>query len=371
MRKSEFARPTGIRAIEILDPIAWQDRPIPERKWLVPGLIPMRSVTMLSGDGGLGKSILALQLIAACALGSPTQPRKWVGRPVMPCKAFGLFCEDEADELHRRMSDVVASQDSELGDLENAQLCSRVGLDNALMSWQSPWEPGEPTGLFAEVMNHCIESGAQLIVLDSLHDVFPGDEIKRTHARQFLNELRTIATETNGAVLLTAHPSLTGRNSGTGESGSTAWSNAARSRLYLLRSEGAREDERTLTTKKSNYAVAGGEIALRWRDGVLAALEDDTGMVGSIKRGNAEKTFLTCLDALRSEGREVSDKSRAGNYAAKIFAIRPEANGFDKRAFGLAMERLFSQKMIRVEIYGDRPSRRFERIVRTEQEALI
>ena len=62
-------RPTGIRAIEILDPISWQDRPIPERQWLVPGLIPMRSVTMLSGDGGLGKSILALQLIAACALG--------------------------------------------------------------------------------------------------------------------------------------------------------------------------------------------------------------------------------------------------------------------------------------------------------------
>ena len=41
-----------------------EDRPIPERQWLVSGLIPLGSVTMLSGDGGLRKSILGLQLIA-------------------------------------------------------------------------------------------------------------------------------------------------------------------------------------------------------------------------------------------------------------------------------------------------------------------
>ena len=62
------------------------------------------------------------------------------------------------------------------------------------------------------------------------------------------------------------------------------------------------------------------------------APDEDTGMIGSIKRGNAEETFLDCLDAVRSEGREVSEKSRASNYAAKVFAIRPEANGFDKRS---------------------------------------
>ena len=164
---------------------------------------------------------------------------------------------------------------------------------------------------------------------------------------------------------------MSGRNSGTGESGSTAWNNAVRSRLYLLRSEGAKPDERTLTTKKSNYGAAGGEIPLKWRDGVLMAPQDERGIIGSIQRGNAEKVFLACLDAVRGEGREVSAKSRASNYAAKIFAMRPEANGFDKRTFGLAIERLFSQKAIRVQTYGDRPSRQFERIVRTDQVALL
>ena len=55
--------------LKIIDPTAWQNQPVPERQWLVPGLIPLHNVTLLAGDGGLGKSILAMQLMAACALG--------------------------------------------------------------------------------------------------------------------------------------------------------------------------------------------------------------------------------------------------------------------------------------------------------------
>src|ERR1700730_8818948 len=35
---------------------------IPRRKWIVPNYIPDESVTMLSGDGGIGKSLIAMQL---------------------------------------------------------------------------------------------------------------------------------------------------------------------------------------------------------------------------------------------------------------------------------------------------------------------
>ncbi|HEY9147871.1 MAG TPA: AAA family ATPase, partial [Gammaproteobacteria bacterium] len=48
--------------------------PIPEREWLVQDLIPARNVTLLYGDGGTGKSLLALQLAVAVALGRP-----WLG----------------------------------------------------------------------------------------------------------------------------------------------------------------------------------------------------------------------------------------------------------------------------------------------------
>ena len=56
----ELARPTGIRPLDVIDPLGWQDQPLPERRWLVDGLIPLHNVTMLGGDGGLGKSLLAL-----------------------------------------------------------------------------------------------------------------------------------------------------------------------------------------------------------------------------------------------------------------------------------------------------------------------
>ncbi len=60
-------------------------KPVPARKWLVEGLIPSGTVTMLSGDGGTGKSLLSLQLACAVALG-----RNWIGFPV-PLVARCLF----------------------------------------------------------------------------------------------------------------------------------------------------------------------------------------------------------------------------------------------------------------------------------------
>jgi hypothetical protein len=53
------------------DPSDWATLPVPERQWLVPDLIPMRKVTALYGDGGTGKTLLAMQLMAASALGMP------------------------------------------------------------------------------------------------------------------------------------------------------------------------------------------------------------------------------------------------------------------------------------------------------------
>ena len=74
---------------------------IPARKWLVDGLVPSGTVTLLGGDGGTGKSLVALQLATCTALG-----RSWLGLSVSSGKALFISAEDDEKELHRRIVDI-------------------------------------------------------------------------------------------------------------------------------------------------------------------------------------------------------------------------------------------------------------------------
>jgi len=116
-------------------------------------------------------------------------------------------------------------------------------------------------------------------VLDTLADVFSGNEVDRNQPRAFIRELRRLALRIQGAVILTQHPSVAGLASGTGSSGSTGWNNSVRSRLYLTTpktkaGEEASPNERLLKTMKNNHAAAGGKIKLKWQHGVFVRVED-------------------------------------------------------------------------------------------------
>jgi AAA domain len=43
----------------------WHGTVVPEREWTVLNRVPAKNVTLMSGDGGVGKTILALHLCAA------------------------------------------------------------------------------------------------------------------------------------------------------------------------------------------------------------------------------------------------------------------------------------------------------------------
>ena len=96
------------------------------------------------------------------------------------------------------------------------------------------------------------------------------------------------------------------------------------------------------------------------------AIETPGGIFGTIDRRRVERVFLDLLSAIENEGRTVSENSHSPTYAARIFAQRPDCEGYQKIDFESAMERLFVAGKIRVENYGDRPSRQFKRIVETD-----
>jgi RecA-family ATPase len=342
--------------LRIIDPRTLYGLPIPQRRWVVDQWMPWGQTTSLYGDGGLGKSLLAQQLMTSVSLGLP-----WLGLDTTACRVLGVFCEDDEDELHRRQADINASLGIGFDAAANFRWISRVGFDNLLMTFDG--KRGEGVGQLTEFWRQIVRAaggfGAQLVIIDTAADTFGGNENIRPQVRQFIQMACTkLARELDGAVLLCAHPSLSGLKSGEGSGGSTAWNNSVRSRWYLCRpsqDEDGRPDDgaRILSKKKANYAARGDDLAIQWHAGVFRpAIAPANYFVAHLEQARrmdeAEAAFLACLRARNEQGRPVSDSPNAPkNYAPKVFAERPEAAGFSERELKDAMERLFDKKCIR------------------------
>jgi RecA-family ATPase len=343
-----------MKPLIIISPAKLHGRP-PRRQWIVPDWIPCGVVTGLYGDGGLGKSLLALQLQTATALGAP-----WLGLDVEKVASLGVYCEDSQDELWRRQEDICASYRVERDSLENAHWLPRLGEDNLLMTVGRSGA-GELTPFHKQVLAAALDLKARLVIVDTAADVFAGNENSRPEVRHFVaRALGSIALKIDGAVVVCAHPSRAGMNTGSGDSGSTAWNASFRSRLYFREpkpEEGETPDRnaRILEIPKANYAARGGELRLRWRDGVIEP-EPVHPLAGMTPFGklDAQDVFLDLLRDFEAQNRPISDNLRAGNYAPRLFASMPRErhHGFKIADFAKAMERLFKDRKIGIVSYG-------------------
>lgn len=356
----------GGRASRFFTAASLEGEDVPDRHWLVRDLIPSGTVTLLGGDGGTGKSLLALQLACSVAAGS-----HWLGRAVAGGNAVYVSAEDDEQELHRRLASIVGGYGIGFADLDSLTIRSLAGEDALLAVLDRTTGALTPTPLFHELDRHLAQETPALVVLDTLADLFPGNENDRAQARHFIGHLRGLAIKHGCAIVLLAHPSLSGLTSGSGTSGSTAWNNSVRSRLYLERviSEGSEDnpDARVLTSKKANYGRIGDEIAMTWRDGVFVVDEAETGLDRMAKDAKAERVFLRLLDEFTRQGRFVKS-AQAQGYAPKMFAASGGAEGLSKQSLHAAMERLFAKGEI-AEILGGHasPSKQTKRIVRARK----
>ena len=339
---------------------SFADVDVPRRQWVVEGFIPDRTVTILGGDGGTGKSLLALQLAAAVATGN-----SWLDLKTTRGAAIFLSAEDEADEIHRRLYHICRHQDFQLSSLRDLHIIPLAGKE-ALLSKPDRSSGGvQPTALWAQLSQTIASIRPKLLILDTLADIYSGNEIDRAQVRAFIGLLRGLALQFDLAVLVLAHPSLSGMSSGSGSSGSTGWSNSVRSRLYFERSKDDVEsnDGRLLSTKKANYAAIGAEMRLRWQAGVF---QIDDGTVDreravAIKAGQAkvDDVFLELLHQFCSQGQALSSKPST-TFAPAIFEKHSAASGIRSKAFAASMERLLAAGQIHVMRSGPPSKPRFE-----------
>jgi hypothetical protein len=332
----------------------------PKREWLFANLVPHRTVTMLGGDGGTGKSLLALQAAVATATAD-----RWIGRQVLkPGPVLFLSAEDDRDELHRRLLDICASTGTDIRDLCRLHIRSLAGEDALLATLDRKANVLRPTSRYAALASIVAEVRPALIVLDTLADLHAGEENNRAHARQFVGLLQRLAIRHDTAVVVLAHPSLTGMSSGSGLSGSTAWSNSVRSRLYLDRvKDGSEEPDtnaRILRTKKANYGPTGDEIPLRWDDGVFTSLSPEFPDLDAGEK--ACRVFLKLLD-LHADRMQYVSPNRSSTYKPAKFAKDKAREGCTKSMFETAMSTLLDDGTIEVGTHGktNRPSMHLER----------
>ena len=352
---ADAGRPEQAVIPKLVYPTSLRGHPIPQMEWIVDQWIPRGEVTLLFGDGGVGKTLLAQQLMACTAIGKP-----WCTLPAVQCRSVGVFCEDDTDELHRRQDAIQRHLQTDFGDTRLDAMCwwTRKGDDNLLCTFDHEGVI-RPTAFYLAILETAKELGVGLLVLDTAADLFGGNENDRGQVRQFIGLLARMAMAINGAVVLNAHPSRTGLSSGTMDSGSTGWSNSARSRLALERpkadgDEPGDTNERILTKKKSNRSSIGDFVKLRWHDGVIASGQSQAFATSATQAGadTADEVFLALLTQTEAEGRPVSATVNAGNYAPKVFAKNASRQGFTKREFEQAMERLFAARRITTEEYG-------------------
>lgn len=252
----------------------WQNKRAPQIDWLVENSFIRGTVGILAGDGGLGKSLLLQQMVTACAIGAP-----WLGMATKQLRSLAVFCEDDYDELHRRQESINDHYQCRMADLEPMLIDSRPGRDCVLAQFRQWGGEGRVMPLFNELWEVAHRHEAQVIILDTVADVFSGNEVDRNQPRTFIRLLRKLALSLQGVVILTQHPSVEGMNSGTGRSGSTGWHNSVRSRLYLTKPPKKAPDEeptneRWLRTMKQNAGKFGGKTSVTWEKGVFRLTED-------------------------------------------------------------------------------------------------
>lgn len=308
------------RQIQPLDtqPVStWSNKPSPApRDWIIEGLVPARRVTSFLADGGLGKTTIAVQIGVHVAMN-----RQLYGLGVSGGPVLGIFCEDEEDELHRRVRAACAAEQIELDSLDAFTALSRDGFENMLCTFERDLIGF--TAFYRSLEATVAAMRPRLLILDTLADFFAGDYLNTGHARQFVKTgLGGLCVRYGCAVLLIAHPSKSSMDSGDGGGFSTAWNNAVRSRLYLRRPSGDDQDRRVLEVKKSNYAASGVSIPLLWQHGAFVpdpepaeegvakrAPKVDTGLAIAVREyfgahapGGLVVKFQTLFAALQTSG---------------------------------------------------------------------
>ena len=289
--------------------------------WWCESYLPAGHVTLLGGHGGAGKSTLALMLAVSVAVGMP-----FLGLQIRQGRILYFSAEDPASMVRRRLSKICKQADINPADLAPAfhVLDATEGAPVLFAEQRSQGVRSSTTTATYDALRTYVETYAiDVIVVDNSSDVFDADEINRASVRGFISSLARLVRPRGGAVLLLAHvdklTSRAGRGSGSESySGSTAWHNSVRSRLFLT--EGA-PGMLELRHEKSNLGPKREQLALVWPPEKLPQLLlEMMPAVAAAADDAALCSLLSLIHERYQRGESISPGHTSTSSAAKILS---------------------------------------------------
>ncbi len=282
-----------------------------------------------------------------------------------PGPAIYIGAEDDANEIHIRLSAITNRYGVTFKNLIDGGLhvLCLLGQDATLCA---PSRGGkiETTALYNELFAAAGDIKPKNISIDTLSRAFAGNEIDRTQVYQFAMHMQALALVTEGgSVTVLSHPGLAGIASGSGLSGSTGWQGAFRFHQYLKgvkAADGEQPDNdiRELQFKKNQYGPLEESIILRYQCGLLLSEIGGSDLDKLAREAKIEEIFLNVLRRFNDQGRNVSDKPNAPNFAPSAVVREAEVQKGNIRKVELesAMRRLFARDKIFVEIWPSVPA---------------
>ena len=247
-----------------------------DEAWLLPQWLPEASVGLLSGEGGVGKSRLALQIAYDLAGGGPGLALAGLPRDAdldAVSVAYAGY-EDKPKQVTRRLKWIERALAQREGRPGAKRKPSPLHVMNGLRLRRTGplWGRADPLQAAGRqpawhaVTGFAEAHRARLLIIDPLAAAYTDNENDRGAVRRFMNALNAWAEDVGCAVLIVSHPP----KSAAAYSGSTDWHAASRFVWTLNPADDPDPDGNRveLAMVKSNYGLMPEPLAMANQSGV-------------------------------------------------------------------------------------------------------